>query len=341
MRENFIGFKSVEVEELLVDSTLNVRALEVYGPNEGYFATSDGRLGIIFEDPDWRPQKNPKTLAAFAELYHFSKDSIPPNFRAISAAGKYIFLLGIGNPAQLYRVGDHEEIDLVYKEEHPNVFYDSIEFWNDQEGIAMGDPTDDCLSVIITRDGGYTWNKLSCDRLPKTADGEAAFAASDTNIAIVGNHTWLFSGGKRSRVFYSPDKGRTWEVFDTPIIQGEPTQGMYSGTFYDEMRGMVVGGDYTIPENNNANKAITVDGGKTWQLVSEGRGIGYKSCVQYVPNSDARGVVTLGFTGISHSADGGHSWKDLSDEGFYTLRFLNDSVAYAAGKGRIAKLTFR
>ena len=37
----------------------------------------------------------------------------------------------------------------------------------------------------------------------------------------------------------------------------------------------------------------------------------------------------------------GTSWKHLSDEGFYTIRFLNDSIAYAAGKGRISKLTFR
>ena len=33
--------------------------------------------------------------------------------------------------------------------------------------------------------------------------------------------------------------------------------------------------------------------------------------------------------------------KHLSDEGFYTIRFLNDSIAYAAGKGRISILTFR
>ena len=39
--------------------------------------------------------------------------------------------------------------------------------------------------------------------------------------------------------------------------------------------------------------------------------------------------------------DIGKTWKRLSDESFYTIRFLNDSIAYAAGKNRIAKLTFR
>jgi hypothetical protein len=51
--------------------------------------------------------------------------------------------------------------------------------------------------------------------------------------------------------------------------------------------------------------------------------------------------VAIGFTGISYSNDTGMNWRALSNEGFYTIRFQNDSVAYAAGKNRIAKLTFK
>ena len=52
-------------------------------------------------------------------------------------------------------------------------------------------------------------------------------------------------------------------------------------------------------------------------------------------------MVALGFTGISYSSDMGASWKELSKESFYTIRFKNDSIAYAAGKNRISKLTFK
>jgi hypothetical protein len=45
-------------------------------------------------------------------------------------------------------------------------------------------------------------------------DGEAAFAASNTNILIKGNNTWLVSVEKIES-FYSPDKGASWTVFDT------------------------------------------------------------------------------------------------------------------------------
>ena len=60
-----------------------------------------------------------------------------------------------------------------------------------------------------------------------------------------------------------------------------------------------------------------------------------------MPNSYAMGLVAVGFEGIDYSKDGGSAWKHLSDEGVYSLRFLNDSVAFAAGKGKLSKLTFR
>ncbi|PCJ15457.1 MAG: RNA helicase [Gammaproteobacteria bacterium] len=41
--------------------------------------------------------------------------------------------------------------------------------------------------------------------------------------------------------------------------------------FYDENLGVAIGGDYTEPNSTNANKAITKDGGKTWQLLADGK----------------------------------------------------------------------
>ncbi|WP_313791431.1 WD40/YVTN/BNR-like repeat-containing protein [Lacinutrix neustonica] len=125
------------------------------------------------------------------------------------------------------------------------------------------------------------------------------------------------------------------------MVQGLETTGMYSLAFYDEINGFAIGGDYTKPDDNAANKIRTADGGKTWELVAKNKNPGYRSCVQYVPNSQAKALVAVGFKGIDYSNDSGSTWKHLSDEGYYTLRFLNDSIAYAAGNGRISKLTFR
>lgn len=324
----------VEIGLLLRDSTLNVRAMEVDENDEAYFATSKGHFGNInFDLLD-------KSIIASYAKDPISIDTLKFNFRASGNTSDAAFLLSIGSPAYLVKT-KQSGVELVYQENHEKAFYDSLDFWNDKEGIAIGDPTDDCMSVIITRDGGNTWNKLSCDVLPKAKEGEAAFAASDTNIAIVGDKTWVATGGKASRILFSPDKGETWEVFETPIVQGLETTGMYSLDFYDENNGFAIGGDYTKAGDSTANKIRTQDGGKTWQLVAQNQSPGYRSCVQYIPGREAKELVAIGFKGIDYSNDAGENWKHLSDEGFYTLRFVNDSVAYAAGNKRIAKLTFR
>ncbi len=266
-------------------------------------------------------------------------DTIMPEFRAVAHNATDFFMLSVANPALLYKTGEDGKMDLVYKEEDDSVFYDAMIFWNNREGIAVGDAMNGCISIVITRDGGHHWTKLSCDDLPEAFEGEGAFAASNTNIEIVGDKTWVATTS--GRIYFSPDKGKTWEVYQTPIVNAEPTQGIYSMDFWDEKLGIAMGGDYTNPENNSANKAITTDGGKTWKLVADGQEPDYKSCVQFVPNSDGKEIVAMGFTGISYSNDTGETWKKLSEEGFYTLRFFNDSIAYAAGKNRISKLTFR
>lgn len=322
---------NVEIITLLEDSLLNVRALEIDANGLGSFALSNGKIGGILKN------EFEESARLTFELKH---NTIVPNFRALAVTNKASFVLGISSPTLLYKISK-DSLKLVYKENHPKAFYDSIEFWNDLEGIAIGDPTDECMSIIITRDGGETWVKLNCNNLPKAKDGEAAFAASDTNIKIVGDHTWVATGGVSSRVMYSPNKGKTWDVYETPIVQGKSTTGMYSIDFYDENNGFAIGGDYTKPNDTIANKIRTTDGGKTWQVVANAEGPGYRSCVQYVPNKQGKELVAVGFKGIDYSSDTGNSWLHLSDASFYTIRFLNDSIAYAAGNGRISKLIFR
>jgi photosystem II stability/assembly factor-like uncharacterized protein len=320
---------SVEIETIYKDTLLSIRAIDVASDKSVAFAANNGVFGLY----------NPLTEEWASAKQNY--DTLNLQFRAVARTVNDFFMLTVENPALLFKTGETGVMEVVYKEVHEKVFYDALTFWNSKEGIAIGDPTDTCMSIIITRDGGETWNKVPCEQLPKIKEGEAAFAASNSNIAIVGNNTWVATGGKTSRILFSSDKGETWEVFDTPMINGEATTGIYSIDFYDEKNGFAIGGDYTKPEQTRANKIRTSDGGKTWQVVGDGKEPGYRSCVQYVPNRGGKELVAIGFKGIDYSYDSGNTWKHLSDESFYTLRFLNDSVAYAAGQGRISRLTFR
>ncbi len=322
--ENKPPFTSVEIQIIYEDS-LSVRAIEIMG-NSLAFAANKGIFGTV-ELATGKVRSN-------IEKYHTSI----PEFRAVAHTSTDFFMLSVGNPALLYKTGGDGTMELIYMEEGDGVFYDAMTFWNDKEGIAVGDSVNGCFSIIITRDGGNTWHKLSCNALPEGIDGEGAFAASNTNIKTVGSKTWIAT---TKRILFSSDKGKTWEAIETPILDKKDAQGIYSIDFYDENIGIAIGGDYTDPEGNMANKAVTGDGGKTWQLIADGQDPQYKSCIQFVPNSAGKQMVALGFTGISYSSDMGSTWKQLSEEPFYTIRFSNDSIAYAAGKNRIAKLTFR
>ena len=317
-------FTSVQIEPIYED-TLSIRAIEIMG-NSLAFAANKGTFGTV-------DLTNGKVRSNI-EKYHTSI----PEFRAIAHTATDFFMLSVGTPALLYKTAEGGRMDLVYMEEGEDVFYDAMTFWNDKEGIAVGDSVNGCFSIIITRDGGTTWTKLSCNELPEEIEGEGAFAASNTNIKIVGDHTWIAT---TKRILYSPDKGTSWKAFKTPILNKNEAEGIYSIDFWNENIGVAMGGDYTSPEGKTANKAMTTDGGKTWKLIADGQEPSYKSCVRFVPDSAGKEIIAVGFTGIAYSSDIGETWQQLSDTPFYTIRFVNDSIAYAAGKNRISKLTFK
>lgn len=288
----------------------SIRAIEAAEGSVIWFAGSGGKYGRI--------------EAGLMQLDSIEHEGKKPGFRSLAVNGRDVFVLSIENPALLYRLpetpGSAAPV-LVYREDHDSVFYDSMIFINSREGIAMGDPTGPCLSILLTRDGGKSWTKIPCDQLPEVAEGEAGFAASDTNIAVQGDTIWIATGGKKARVWRSPDKGLSWEVFETPMVQGLGMTGIFSMDFADADNGIIMGGNWEEKEENLKTKAVTRDGGKTWHLMGQGEIPGYISCVQYVPGTGGREIMAVSTQGIFHSPDQGRTWAQISEEGFYSLRF--------------------
>jgi len=211
--ENHEARETVEIslEKFKIDSS-SIRAIEIINDSTVVYAGSKGDIGIL--------TGSERNMIATKIV----TDTIIPHFRSLAYTKQSVFALSIGNPALLYQYKDNK-LELVYKEEHEKVFYDAMQFFDELNGIAMGDPINDCLSILITRDGGNSWGKIDCSILPKIEDGEAAFAASNTNISIIGENAWIATGGLKARVFHTSDMGLTWKVYNTPIIQGENTTG--------------------------------------------------------------------------------------------------------------------
>ncbi|MDT0690216.1 hypothetical protein RM549_10505 [Salegentibacter sp. F188] len=126
-RRSFIS--DVEVQPILEDDSLNVRAIKVIGNNLA-FAGNNGVYGLYnSSEGSWKTN---------VQEYN----GTTPEFRAVASTANDFFMLSVGNPALLYKTGENGEMELVYKEEGEKVFYDALAFWNDREGIAMGDPSD-------------------------------------------------------------------------------------------------------------------------------------------------------------------------------------------------------
>ena len=127
-------YTSVTIETVLEDS-VSIRAIEFLDDKTLSFAGSNGIYGTL-EIPSGKVRSN-------TMKYHTSI----PEFRAVGHTQTDFFMLPVGNPALLYKTGDGGKMDLVYIEEGEGVFYDAMTFWNDKEGIAVGDTVND-LSLI-------------------------------------------------------------------------------------------------------------------------------------------------------------------------------------------------
>ncbi|HKQ52390.1 MAG TPA: YCF48-related protein [Pyrinomonadaceae bacterium] len=264
---------------------------------------------------------------------------------AFDAETAYLLSIGEGEKSRIYKTTDGgRHWELQFKSERAAAFFDSMAFWDRERGIAVSDPVDGRFIVIQTADGGKTWKETPADGMPPALEGEGAFAASGTCIAVEGRtNAWFATGGPRgARVFRSLDGGRTWAAAVTPIVSGK-SAGVFSITFWDARRGVVVGGDYTQEGEAVDNVAVTTDGGRTWALIKGAGPGGYRSCVVFVPGTGSRSraptLFAVGPTGSEYSTDGGNSWQSFGTGGYHSADFAGPKNAgWAVGeRGVIGK----
>lgn len=184
---------------------------------------------------------------------------------ALSRDTAVVMSAGEGEKSKIFRTVDGGKTWTTAYENHaPKGFFNGIAFWDSKDGILTGDPIDDKPFMLLTHDGGASWERIA--NLPPIKEGEYGFAASGSHITVSGDHVWIGTGGTVSRVFHSPDRGRSWEVNDTPMLQGAASQGIFSIAFDKNGFGISVGGDYnseTTPGSKNL--IISHDFGKTWR----------------------------------------------------------------------------
>lgn len=271
--------------------------------------------------------------------------SEPLDFRDIDAVDPqtaYTLSIGTGPASRIYKTTDAGATwTMQFKSDDPKAFLDAMSFWDADNGIVFGDAVDGQFYILLTNNGGRTWSRVPASSLPPASPNEGAFAASGTNIAVFGKtHAWIGAGaGAKARVLRTSDRGRSWQVADTPITAAQ-SAGIFSIAFRDAKHGVVAGGDYRKENDAVDNLAVTNDGGVTWKLV---KGLsGFRSVVAYVPDAKTPALIALGPSGGDYSLDDGQTWSRIEGPGFDTFSFIPRKPAgWAAGaNGALGKLVF-
>jgi photosystem II stability/assembly factor-like uncharacterized protein len=266
------------------------------------------------------------------------------DFRDIEAFGPDdAVVMAIARPAKIFRTKDGGKTwTRTFFDDSPGIFLDGLAFFDARHGLAVGDPMDGRFFLIATSDGGETWATLPPASRPAAAEGEAAFAASGTSLAVYGkSRVWLTTGGSVSRVWRSEDRGAHWEAVPSVLMDGIASAGGFGVAFLDERRGITVGGDYRQEAASAGNASVTADGGRTWAAVADRRPGGFREAVAFAPGAKPPVAVTVGPSGSDMSVDLGKTWLPIADPaGFHALSFAKKGrVAWAVGRnGLVARL---
>lgn len=123
-------------------------------------------------------------------------------------------------------------------------FINDIHFYDNNYGIALGDPVNNKFAVLYTANGGASWTKVN--DMPNAYSQEAGFVGSTDYL---GNNVYF--GTNFGRLLMSTDRGQSWD-FST-VENGKLISHI---AFTDQEKGLVI--------YDGTKVARTRDGGNSW-----------------------------------------------------------------------------
>jgi photosystem II stability/assembly factor-like uncharacterized protein len=316
-----------------LDSLVSFRGIYAVDKDTVWVSGSKGSVYVTSDSGEkWQKVKVPLS------------DSL--DFRDIEIISPGVIVLmssGAGENSRIYKSDDNGKTwKIVFQNLYIDGFLDTIEFWDQKNGIAIGDPVNGKFDILLTTDSGNNWNAALRKNIPDAFIGEAQFAASGTCISVSGNNeAWIATGGTKARILKTTDKGLTWQVFETPILQGQSSTGIFSIHFLNKNVGLIVGGNYLMENNQDSTSAFSVNGGRTWQLNSSGH-LPYQSSVKSININNQAYFISTGPAGTFYT-NNLNNWQLAEKAGFHCMSIsVKDNTIWLAGSnGRVAKLIIK
>jgi photosystem II stability/assembly factor-like uncharacterized protein len=255
--------------------------------------------------------------------------------QAISFDTAYLMASGERDQSRIYKTSDGGQTwQLEVIDMRAGFFLDALVCLDEKQCFALSDPVGGKFLVLATLDGDH-WEELPRGTMAASLTGEGAFAAGNSALTVIGNGEIYFGtgGGATSRVFHSPDMGRTWTVTATPVAAGVASAGIFSIAHAGDTV-VVVGGDYKQANLAASIAAYSTDRGMNWQPDADPPG-GYRSAVASL---DAKTFVAAGPNGEDISHDGGVRWTHSGTLNLNAITVLDAQNAWAAGaNGTVAR----
>ena len=289
------------------------------------------------------------------------KDGATLDFRGVQAwdaMTAIVMASGPGEKSRLYRTTDGcNKWKLLLKNTDKGGFWDALHF-HGNNGWLLGDPVNGAFSLFITDDGGQHWTRQRNEGLRVSASEQGAFAASNSSLVEVHGFVMFGSGGKEGAFAYSDVEtdicvddcsrqdlnldGRKdkWVRVAVPVGIGSESSGAFSiaarGDFAGAPKGsytfVIVGGNYSKPNESTGAASWTSDGGMHWTAAAKPPH-GYRSSVAW--SKGLKAWIAVGTNGSDISRDDGKTWQPLDDGNWNAL-----SLPFVVGpNGRIARLS--
>lgn len=190
-------------------------------------------------------------------------------------------------------------------------FINALYFFDENEGILLGDPAGSKWGVGRTTDGGKTWLSVNVPASPIVGEGGLVRSSCQ-----VGDNIWF--GTTKGRVFYSANRGQNWQAYT--VVNGAVVTAV---SFSGPQRGIVLyrmGSDVSLP----LLVATTTDGGKTWQTnVHNFADDGMRPVALYSPVNSVQTIVVGDNSEMYASMDDGSTW------GPYRTRMMGTTIGAA------------
>jgi hypothetical protein len=131
-------------------------------------------------------------------------------------------------------------------------FINAFHFYDDENGIFLGDPLGSVWGIARTYDGGQTWIQIG--GTPNPESGETGLVES---VEFLDDNIWF--GTTSGRIFYSTNQGGSWSVSDSKL--GSMVSQI---SFIDSANGYALYSTGT-QTNRTYYLASTTDGGQSWE----------------------------------------------------------------------------